>query len=57
MITFSKEVEASLKRRGEMFRSLPVEDWHQIIAFETIVRNYMNMKKILKENEENEKNI
>jgi len=53
MITFSKEVEASLKRRGEMFRSLPVEDWHQIVAFETIVRNYMNMKKLLKENEEN----
>jgi len=49
MITFSKEVEASLKRRGEMFRSLPVKDWKQIIAFETIVRNYMNMRKLLKE--------
>jgi len=49
MITFSKEVEESLKRRGEMFRSLPVSDWKQIVAFETIVRNYMNMTKKLKE--------
>jgi len=49
MITFSKETEAAMKRRGEIFRSLPVEDWHQIVAFETIVRNYMNMKKLLKE--------
>ena len=34
--------------RGKIFRSLPVSDWHQIIAFEVIVRNYCKMKEILK---------
>jgi len=37
-----------MKRRGEMFRSLPMSDWHQIIAFEKIIRNYIKMKELLK---------
>ena len=37
------------KIRGEMFRSLPVSDWHQIIAFEKIIRNYIKMKELLKQ--------
>ena len=45
-----REEEAKLKRRGEMFRSLPVSDWHQIIKFETIVENYMKMCEILNKN-------
>jgi len=46
----AKEQEAKLKRRGEMFRSLPISDWHQIIKFETIVRNYMKMCEMLNKN-------
>ena len=46
----TKEQEEKLKRRGEMFRSLPVSDWHQIIKFETIVKNYMKMCEILNKN-------
>ena len=42
--------EAKMKRRGEMFRSLPVSDWHQIIKFETIVKNYVKMCEILNKN-------
>ena len=42
--------EQQMKRRGELFSSMPVSDWHQIIAFEVIVRNYMEMKELLKEN-------
>lgn len=44
----TEEEEAKLKRRAEMFRSLPVSDWHQIIAFEKVIKNYMKMKEILK---------
>ena len=40
--------EEKSKNRGEMFRSLPVSDWHQIIAFEKIIRNYMKMKELFK---------
>lgn len=43
-----QEEEAKLKRRAEMFMSLPVSDWHQIIAFEKVIKNYMKMKEILK---------
>ena len=42
------EIDERLKRRGKLFRSLPVSDWHQIIAFEKIIRNYMKMKELLK---------
>lgn len=38
-----------LKRRGKLFKSLPISDWHQIIAFEKIIRNYMKMKDLLKQ--------
>ena len=41
--------DKKMKRRGEMFRSLPVSDWHQIIAFEKIIRNYIKMKELLKQ--------
>ena len=44
----TKEDEQKLKRRGKMFRSLPMSDWHQIVAFEKIIRNYMKMKEVLK---------
>ena len=46
----TEEQEAKMKRRGEMFRALPVHDWHQIIKFETIVKNYMKMCEILNKN-------
>jgi len=58
MPKFSKEADAAMKRRGDMFRSLPVSDWHQIIAFETIIQNYMKMIGALKRYEdEQEKSI
>ena len=41
--------DEKMKRRGEMFRSLPVSDWHQIIAFEKIIRNYIKMKELLEQ--------
>lgn len=37
-----------MKARGKMFKSLPISDWHQIIAFEKIVRNYLKMCELLK---------
>lgn len=40
--------DEKMKRRGEMFRSLPVSDWHQIIAFEKIIKNYIKLCEILK---------
>lgn len=46
----TKEDEERLKRRGDMFKRFPVSDWHQIIKFETIVRNYMKMCEILNKN-------
>ena len=46
----TKEQEEKIKRRGEMFRALPVSDWHQIIAFEKVIRNYMKIKEILNKN-------
>lgn len=46
----TEEQEAKLKRRAEMFRSLPVSDWHQIIKFETVVKNYMKMCEVLNKN-------
>ena len=46
----TQKQEAKLKIRGEMFRSLPVSDWHQIIKFETIVKNYMKMCEMLNKN-------
>ena len=47
--------EEKIKRRGELFRSLPVSDWCHIIAFEKIIRNYIKMKESLKQTE-NENN-
>ena len=44
----TKEQEEKIKRRGEMFRALPVSDWHQIIKFETIVKKYIKMCELLK---------
>jgi len=38
-----------LKHRGKMLRNLPISDVRQIIAFETIVRNYLKMDRLLKE--------
>ena len=36
------------KKRGDFFKSLPsMEDWHQVIAFEKIVKNYIKMKDAL----------
>ena len=46
----TEEQAKSLKRRGDMFRSLPISDWHQIIKFETIVKNYMKMCEMLNKN-------
>ena len=46
----TEEQAKSFKSRGEMFRSLLVSDWNQIIKFETIVKNYMKMCEILNKN-------
>ena len=46
----TEEQEAKMKRRAEMFRHLPISDLHQIIKFETIVKNYMKMCEILNKN-------
>jgi len=46
---FTKEFNEACRRRGEMFRRFPVSDWHQIIAFERIVNNYMKMLRILEQ--------
>ena len=46
----TEEQKARFKRRGDMFRSLPISDWNQIIKFETIVKNYMKMCEILNKN-------
>lgn len=45
----TEEQEKSFKLRGDMFRSLPISDWHQIIAFEKVIKNYMKMCEILKQ--------
>lgn len=37
------------KKRGDFFKSLPsMGDWHQVIAFEKIVKNYLKLKEALK---------
>ena len=35
------EITPRMLNRAKMFQSLPVSDWHQIIAFEKIIRNYI----------------
>lgn len=42
-------LDEHLKHRGKMLKNLPMSDVRQIIAFETIVRNYLKMDRILKE--------
>ena len=37
------EVTEQMLNRAKMFKSLPVSDWHQIIAFEKVVRNYIKL--------------
>jgi hypothetical protein len=41
--------DKALKKRGDMFRSVPVSDWKHIVAFEKIVKNYLLMKQYLKQ--------
>lgn len=36
-----------IKKRAALFKSLPVSDWHQIISFEKVIRNYIKMIEIL----------
>ena len=40
--------DKQLRNRAKVFKSLPVSDWHVIIEFEKIVRNYLKMKELLK---------
>lgn len=42
-----------IKKRSKLFKSLPISDWHQIIAFEKIVRNYLKMKFYDRQNSNN----
>ena len=42
------KTDKRIKERGKLFRSVPVSDWHQIIAFEKIIKNYIKMKELLK---------
>ena len=41
----SVKVTEKMLNRAKMFKSLPVSDWHQIIAFEKIIRNYIKLIK------------
>jgi len=43
----------NIATRAKMFKSLPISDWHQIIAFEKIVRNYLKMKFYDRQNSNN----
>ena len=43
----------NIEIRAKMFKSLPISDWHQIIAFEKIVRNYLKMKLYDRQNSDN----
>lgn len=43
-----KKIDERLKKRGKLFRSLPISDWNQIIAFEKIIRNYLKISELLK---------
>ena len=42
------KIDKRLKERGKLFHSVPVSDWHQIIAFEKIIKNYIKMQELLK---------
>jgi hypothetical protein len=42
-------IDSSLRKRAKMLKKLPVSDWHQIFAFEKIVRNYMTMTRLINE--------
>lgn len=42
------KTDKRLKERGKLFRSVPVSDWHQIIAFEKIIKNYIKMRDLLR---------
>ena len=42
------KIDKRLKERGKLFRSVTVSDWHQIIAFEKIIKNYIKMQELLK---------
>ena len=42
-------IDERLKQRGDFFKQFPVKDWHVLINFEKIVRNYIKMKQIMKE--------
>jgi len=38
-----------LKHRGKMLKDLPMSDVRQIIDFEKIVKNYLKMDRLLKD--------
>lgn len=38
-----------LKARGKFFKSIPISDWQTILDFERIVKNYLKMRELLKE--------
>ena len=42
------ELNDRIKKRGKLFKKFPISDWHQIVAFENIIKNYMKMIEILK---------
>lgn len=44
-----KKGEDRMMRRAKMFQSLPVSDWHVIVGFEKVCRNYLWMLNKLKE--------
>jgi len=41
------ETNQTHQKRAALFKSLPISDWHQIISFEKIIRNYIKMIEIL----------
>ena len=42
------KIDKRIKERGKLFNSVPVSDWHQIIAFEKIIKNYIKTQELLK---------
>jgi len=37
-----------MNKRGRLLQSIPIQDWHTLISFERVVKNYLKMNRILK---------
>lgn len=39
--------ESYINMRHEAFQRLPISDWHQVIAFEKIIKNYIALNQAI----------